>query len=100
MKKKWLSKDEKIVIQSFIGSVSDIKIFSNEMEGVINELKEKNMVNACSDKSGKMCVWLTPTGKFYIEKNPTLKNPISEKTKWIIGLLIPALTGIATALIS
>ena len=66
-----------------------------------DELEDYKFVKTdASDKSPGFLVWLTPAGESYIKSNPTLKNPMSKTTKWIIGLLFPVLTGIGTVLIS
>lgn len=103
MKRVWLSKEAKEILRSFIDNSDNenIKRLPNDTKMATDELEGYKFVKTDdSDKSPGFLVWLTPKGESYIKRNPTLKNPMSKTTKWIIGLLIPVLTGIGTILIS
>lgn len=103
MKKVWLSKEAKKILRSLRDNSDNknIKRLPNDKKMATDELEYYNFVKTDdSDKSPGFLVWITPTGESYIKGNPTLKNPMSKTTKWIIGLLIPVLTGIGSVLIS
>jgi hypothetical protein len=97
MKKKHLSKNEKMVMvklnkEPYQGIEA---FFSNEkMDAAAQNLKELGFVNPYRSKfAGQIYrASLTDSGEAYLANNPKLKNSMTENFKWWIGCLIALLS--------